>query len=150
LRDGDGDARADEADNCPVAANLGQEDQDGDGVGDPCDPTPVPAPPPPPVSAAAKLKLRISSARLSARRQLTVLAVATPAAAARGMRLTIQRRTCTSRSACRYRTLRVTARRHVSSGGRVSFRTRLPRAGRYRVRAHRATARSGYRVVRVR
>ena len=35
--DGDGDGRADFADNCPSAANPGQENLDGDGQGDACD-----------------------------------------------------------------------------------------------------------------
>jgi Thrombospondin type 3 repeat len=38
--DADGDAVADAADNCPAAANAGQEDADGDGLGDACDPQP--------------------------------------------------------------------------------------------------------------
>ena len=36
--DGDGDAVADNLDNCPAAANTAQADQDGNGVGDRCDP----------------------------------------------------------------------------------------------------------------
>jgi hypothetical protein len=35
--DGDGDGVIDDCDNCPLAANPGQEDTDGDGVGDACD-----------------------------------------------------------------------------------------------------------------
>jgi hypothetical protein len=35
--DADGDGRPDGCDNCPAAANAGQEDGDGDGVGDACD-----------------------------------------------------------------------------------------------------------------
>lgn len=36
--DVDADGLADDCDNCPMAANPGQEDSDGDGLGDPCDP----------------------------------------------------------------------------------------------------------------
>jgi len=36
--DGDEDGVVDEADNCPLVANPGQEDADGDAVGDACDP----------------------------------------------------------------------------------------------------------------
>jgi hypothetical protein len=39
--DFDGDGRADEADNCPIVANAGQEDSDGDGMGDVCDVCPA-------------------------------------------------------------------------------------------------------------
>ncbi|MEE8558005.1 MAG: PQQ-dependent sugar dehydrogenase [Myxococcota bacterium] len=39
----DGDGLADPDDNCPVAANTGQEDADGDGLGDACDPCPADA-----------------------------------------------------------------------------------------------------------
>ena len=35
--DSDGDGRADHIDNCPAAANAGQEDLDGDALGDACD-----------------------------------------------------------------------------------------------------------------
>ncbi|MBC8450276.1 MAG: hypothetical protein H8D78_21290 [Chloroflexi bacterium] len=40
LRDSDGDGVDDGDDNCPDAANAGQEDADGDGVGDACDACP--------------------------------------------------------------------------------------------------------------
>jgi hypothetical protein len=40
VTDADGDGIADEADNCPGAANLGQEDYDNDKTGDACDDTP--------------------------------------------------------------------------------------------------------------
>ncbi len=39
--DGDLDGIADSTDNCPLAANPGQEDGDGDGVGDACDVCPI-------------------------------------------------------------------------------------------------------------
>ena len=36
-RDADGDGLENSSDNCPLAANPGQEDGDGDGAGDQCD-----------------------------------------------------------------------------------------------------------------
>lgn len=45
--DGDGDATADAADNCPSVANPDQADADGDGVGDACQSSPPPANTPP-------------------------------------------------------------------------------------------------------
>jgi|GEM_PF-2816977 len=49
--DADGDGVADDADNCPNAANADQADADGDGVGDACDDTPNPEPNPTPNQA---------------------------------------------------------------------------------------------------
>ncbi|HKQ47430.1 MAG TPA: thrombospondin type 3 repeat-containing protein [Phycisphaerae bacterium] len=42
--DRDGDSYPDDCDNCPEAANAGQEDGDGDGLGDVCDSEPPPPP----------------------------------------------------------------------------------------------------------
>jgi len=39
--DDDSDGRANDCDNCPLVANVWQEDSDGDGIGDECDPCPL-------------------------------------------------------------------------------------------------------------
>jgi hypothetical protein len=65
--DVDGDGVPDGQDNCPSAANPGQEDSNGDGVGDACTPPPPPANPGLP-SGPAKLFLKVKGKPRAGRR----------------------------------------------------------------------------------